>query len=499
METKKKYTPSKGAIAEMICSAVLVVALFLPWLRIEDGGESKMVSLTEHGPIAYIYGTVFIFNIVLKFFKRSSWLSVVVAIIAVMMHTELGADAFNAKTEFYPVRYYPGIGEIIIFIVGLTLMVIVSVPWIASLLKSTKSHYRNRQHLMLYSSCLGLFFICLVAAILMGIVMAGSGDAFFEGENDSPFKMVVAGLFFIGIIVFFLWAVIGSIIWLFRSIRRKVKGESVFATSNKPDLCQYSDSDRNENNLTNRKKYFILGICAVFVLFVGFRMFNTCKGILQESPSTQVEETDTTRTGNEIQEQNAPKAEASQYIPFKENGKTGVKDGSGKIIIPAEYENLYVDEDENGYIMATESDSGNMMRYFKKTGQLLKHIDFTSGIDVILFHFANTDTHAFYTKNGQVKASGLSGDIFCLRQVNTQTGYGIKTYYGFRNVNDSDNYMPVYDEEGNRVCTFNINGWQEFGLENLERNEDEPRDFEKEFTFTIDLNDFIAKHRSAVR
>ena len=58
--------------------------------------------------------------------------------------------------------------------------------------------------------------------------------------------------------------------------------------------------------------------------------------------------------------------------------------------------------------------------------------------------------------------------------------------------------MPVYNEDGNRVCTFTINGWQLFGIDHLTRNEDEPRDFEKEFTFTIDLDDFIAAHRSIV-
>jgi len=503
MEAKKKYSPSGAAITEMICSAILVVALFLPWLRIEGGGESKLVSLTEHGPLAFIYGVVFVFNIVLKFFKRSSWLSVIVAVIAVMMHTELGADAINAKPQFYPVQYYPEIGEQIIFIVGLALMVIVSVSWIVSLLKSIASNYRNKQYLMLYSSCLGLFFICLVAAILIGIVMAGSADSFFEG-GYTPFKMVVGGAFVIGVIVFFFWAIIGSIIWLFHSIRRKDNGEPVVDTPE--DISQVSSHDSSGSGQSekpnNRKKLIILGICAVFVLFVGARMLNTCEGIVQESNEsspTQVEEKDIIETGAKTEEQNEPVAETLQYIVFEENGKAGVKDGTGKIIIPAEFENLYVDEDENGSIMATESDTGNMMRYFKKTGQMLKHIDFAGGTDVTLFHFADTDTHAFYTNDGQVMASGLSGDIFCLRQVDPQTGYGIKTYYGFRNKDNNDDFMPVYDEFGKRVCTFTINGWQLFGIDHLTRNEDEPCDFEKEFTFTIDIEDFIAAHRSVVR
>ena len=501
MEAKKKYAPSGAAIAEMICSAILVIALFLPWVRVEAMGESKEIALTEHGPFAFIYGGVFMFNIILKFFKRSRWLSAITALVAILIHTELGADHLNSTPNYYPVHYAPAIGELIVFMVGLALIAIVCVSWIASLLKSIANCYQNKQHLMLFSSCLGLYFLLFVVAMLIGIVMAGSADAFVEGE-DTPLKIVVGGFFVVGIIVFFLWAVIGSIIWLFRSIHRRGKGEPVFdAPENISQASSYDSGGSGQNEKPNNwKKLIIGGICAVLVLFVGARMLNTCKGIQQasnESSSVQVEEADAVEAEYETQVQNEPIAEAPQYIPFEVNGKTGIKDGSGIIIIPAEYENLYVDEDENGSILATESDTGNMMRYFKKTGQMLKHIDFASGTDAILFHFADTDTHAFYTNDGQIMASGLSGDIFCLRQLD-QSGYTIRTYYGFRNKDNNDDFMPVYDEFGKRVCTFTINGWQLFGIDHLTRNEDEPRDFEKEFTFTIKLEDFIAAHRSVV-
>lgn len=498
---KKKYSLSGAAIAEIICSAILVIALFLPWISVEAAGESKEIALTEHGPLAFIYGGVFVFNIILKFFKRSRWLSALTAIVAILMHTELGADHLNSTPNYYPVHYVPAIGEQIIFMIGLALMAIVIVSWIASLLKSIVTNYRKKQHLMLYSSCLGLFFICLVAAILVGIVTAGSADSFFEG-GDTPFKMVVGGAFVIGIIAFLFGAIIGSIIWLFRSIRRRTKGEPIVVAPEEQNHVPSSDSSGNgqEEKPTNRKKLFILGICAVFVLLVGTRIFNTYKGIQQESNEsspTQVEEKDVIEEESETEEQDEPVVESQKYIPFEENGKTGVKDGTGKIIIPAEYENLYIDENENGSILATESDTGNMMRYFKKTGQMLKHIDFAGGTAVTLFHFADTDTHAFFTDEGQVMASGLSGDIFCLRQVD-QSGFAVRTYFGFRNKDNNDDFMPVYDEFGKRVCTFTINGWQLFGIDHLTRNEDEPRDFEKEFTFTIKLEDFIAAHRSVV-
>lgn len=45
METaKKKYTLSGTAIAEMTCSVILLIALFLPWAKIEMCGESREFS-----------------------------------------------------------------------------------------------------------------------------------------------------------------------------------------------------------------------------------------------------------------------------------------------------------------------------------------------------------------------------------------------------------------------------------------------------------------------
>ena len=296
MEAKKKYTPSGVVIAEMICSAILVIAVFLPWVRVESMGEIKEIALTEYGPLAFIYGGVFVFNIILKFFKRSRWLSALTALVAILMHTELGADHLNSTPNYYPVHYAPAIGEQIIFVVGLALMIIVCVSWIVSLLNSIANYYRNKQYLMLYSSCLGLFFLLFVVAMLIGIVMAGSADAFTEGE-DTPFKMVVGGFFVVGIIVFFLWAVIGILVWLFRCIRRRGKGVPVIdASENISQASSHDSSGSGQNEKPNNgKKLFILGICAVFVLFVGARMLNTCKGIQQESgesSSVQVEETD---------------------------------------------------------------------------------------------------------------------------------------------------------------------------------------------------------------
>lgn len=494
---KKGYQPKGVALVEVICSTILVIALFLPWVRVEAVGESKEFTLTEHGPIAFIYGGVFALNIILKFFKRSRWLSALVAIIAVLMHTELGAEAINAKPSYSPVQFVPAIGEQIVFMVGLVMMAVLFLSWIASIWKSIVQAYRTKQYFNLYSSSLGLFFLCFLAMLLAGVAFTGNADKFFEGE-DNPFKMAVGAFFMIGMFIFFCWGVVGGIVWLIRKIRRGTDEPTKDAGSVGESMHEFSG-----NKPINRMNLIVGIVIVLLFLLICVRYLRTCSASHKEPNTPSVEASDKLDTDSSVERAemaDTSETTAEQYVLFEDNGKTGVKDGSGKVIIPAEYTTESFDIDDN-QITAIEAESGHIMCYFKKTGQLLSHINasYGSASGVTLYHFADTDTHAFYTEEGEVKARGLSGDIFCLRQINPQTGYAIRTYYGFRNKENNDDFMPVYNDEGNRVCTFNVNGWQLFGIDHLERNEDEPRDFEKEFTFTIALDDFIAKNRSAVR
>ena len=215
METvKKKYTLSGAAIAEMVCSVVLLIALSQPWVKNEVSGES--ISLIEAGGIAFFYAGVFMFNIILKYFKRSRWMSWVTATVAILMHTELGANHINSN--YHTTQCTPAIGEQIVFIVGVILLAIVFLSWIASIGVSVVRAYRDKQYFSVYSSCLGLFSLCFIALLLFGVALTGSTDEFFEVTHN-PFLKVVIVFFMVGLVVFFCWAIIGGIIWIIRKIR----------------------------------------------------------------------------------------------------------------------------------------------------------------------------------------------------------------------------------------------------------------------------------------
>ena len=226
--------------------------------------------------------------------------------------------------------------------------------------------------------------------------------------------------------------------------------------------------------------------------------------------------------------QEEEKVDTQKYYPFEENGKSGMKDASGSIIVPAEYDRAYIEKDiivasrdgrtyffdgskqifskgairysfEEKFLTATADDEeGLTMEYFPKTKLTMEDIDSGSYIDgVFLSHFTN-DTYSFYTIDGEIKAQGLSNDIFCLKQISADNGRTINTYYGFCNQNDNDYFMAIYDEKGNRKCVLPIKYWQILGIDHLTKDNSEEREYQKTFTFSIDIDDFINEHRNSI-
>lgn len=219
METaKKKYTLSGTAIAEMTCSVILLIALFLPWAKIELCGESREFILIEAGEMAFLYAGVFLFNILLKCFKRSHWMSMVTAAVAILMHTEIGANQLNSKYNYSITSCTPAIGEQIVFMVGMILLAIVLVSWTSSIGASIVRAYRNKKYLRIYFSSLGLYFLYFIAIVLFGSALAGSMDELFE-TKDHLTLIVFGGFLLLGPAVFFCWGIIGGIIWIIRKIR----------------------------------------------------------------------------------------------------------------------------------------------------------------------------------------------------------------------------------------------------------------------------------------
>jgi len=417
---EKRYSPPGGAIFEMVCSILLILFLFLPWFSVQWGNDIKYDTYLGNNPpdLIYYFIGVCVLNFILKFFLRSTWLTVVVIWLAGMLIctvSVMGEDNnMGIKVSLF-------IGGYLTLIIVVFMVISVLFSWIDSLVNFTKNASRKKK---LYT------FSTIIVIILLLLVL--------------PWLIILA--------------------------------------------------DKESSNDTSR------------------------------SPSQSTE--DVVNSSGEYQEEE--KVDVPKYYPFEENGKSGMKDASGKIIVSAEYDKLYLEKDiivaskngktyffdggkqifgkgairyslEEKFLTATADDEeGLTMEYFPKTKLTLEDIDSGSYTDgVFLSHFTN-DTYSFYTIDGEIKAQGLSNDIFCLNRISIENGQTINTYYGFCNQGDNDHFMEIYDELGNRKCILPIYYWQLFGIDHLTRDKSEYLVYPKTFTFTIDIDDFIKQHRNNI-
>lgn len=269
---KKKYSPNGFAGVEMLLSLLLAFAIFLPWVRIEALGESMPYSLTDK-PLGFIYVAIFLANFILKFFWRSRWLSLITAIVAILMYTELGIAMIIKEGSFSMVHYEPAVGEYVVLILGAALMLTASVSWMISLLRSAEISYRGKQYASLLFSCLRILFLCFVGSLLVGIVDAGTMDAFSAGEDNSR-KMLVEGFFILVLITFVCWVIASLVRLLYRRINKDSGEEPVVAESLPIDTAVSSSGISEESKeKVKGKKPLIIGITAAVILLCGLAFF----------------------------------------------------------------------------------------------------------------------------------------------------------------------------------------------------------------------------------
>lgn len=287
MDQKKKYSLGISALLEMFLSLMLALCFFLPWLEIKALGETITVSLTDKSAFPYIFVVVFLANVILKNFMRCRWLSFIVAIVAILMHTELGAATINMKQEpdIFNIQYVSSIGEQMTFVLGLAMLAAVSVSWIVSLLKTIAVNYRKRKQWPIYFSCLGIFFLFLALLFIAEIISAGNMDAI--QVSDSPLKNAFNTIFKYGFCVFLVAAAVCGI----RTLLGKDKGlpeeepspateepsEEAPATQEPTEDLPKAEEPSEDSSVKEilKSKKVICGIIAVAVLLIagGFYFF----------------------------------------------------------------------------------------------------------------------------------------------------------------------------------------------------------------------------------
>lgn len=400
------------------------------------------------------------------------------------------------------------IGGFLTLIIVVSMAISVIISWIASLMHYAKNASPKKKILYFVLSLIGLFLF------IGGIVAFYIGSNSYDSKEVPPAVIItIAFSMTFGFLLLLLCGLISLLILYYRR-----KNETIMI-----------EDDINYAVKKGGNKWLYTLVISLFVLILisctwfFFWEKNAISNQTIEDPLLPYE-----NNVDNVNDMNDERIDAQKFYPFEENGKSGMKDVSGKIIVPAEYDKAYLEKDiiiatkdgefyffdenkqifskgainysfEKEFLTATADDEeGLTMEFFPKTKLTLEDIDRGSYTDgVFLSHFTN-GTYSFYTIDGETKVQGLSNDIFCLKQIDTENGHTINTYYGFCNQKDNDYFMAIYDEKGNRKCVLPIKYWQLFGIDHLTKDESEYLDYDKTFTFTIDIDDFIRKYRDYI-
>lgn len=201
---KPKYSLRQNplAITELSCTIIAFLLLFVPWITYPKLFSDVVVApftqiLKTSTPFAIILVGAFLGNIIMKIFKRSTWLSTIVTFLIgnqiwIQYRNQEYIDAYSVKdaTEFTSTFNFFGILTIIIEVI---LIICVLTSLLLTINNWLKRHSRKTAKKLLY-----------IAVISLGVRI------FSSWLGDSVF---IFALSTIAVIVFFISGLLGALIW----------------------------------------------------------------------------------------------------------------------------------------------------------------------------------------------------------------------------------------------------------------------------------------------
>ena len=154
----------------MVCSILLILFLFLPWFSIQWGDDIKYETYLGNNPPDFVYYFIgaCILNCVIKFFFRSTWLSVVVIWLAGML-----IWAVNVMGEDYNmgIKVSLFIGGYLTLIIAVFMAISILFSWIDSLINFAKNASRKKK---IYTFGIIIVIILLLLALPWLIILGDS-------------------------------------------------------------------------------------------------------------------------------------------------------------------------------------------------------------------------------------------------------------------------------------------------------------------------------------
>lgn len=270
---KNQYSLNNNivAIIELVCTVIAILLLFVPWLNVSIS-KDFMTPLEAMKGASYMLAVVAIGNIILKFFKRSVWLSVIVAVLIGHL-IELHHDGMEQLNSDWLIKYNAsfsiwGILSVLLEVILVGCILISIVRWLTTFSRKTAKK-------LLYAAAAGagLSILCSFLALFL-----------------SPYFMLPIGVIGgIGLSVFVICGLPGAIIW-FMGEKDDKEISNTDVTTSQESLTETISTeeplvDNNTNN--NRKWYYISGGVAALAVIIG--VF-TCLGQRHEFAGKPISE-----------------------------------------------------------------------------------------------------------------------------------------------------------------------------------------------------------------
>ena len=248
-------------------------------------------------------------------------------------------------------------------------------------------------------------------------------------------------------------------------------------------------------------RFYLIVICAALMAIIVSCGHNRNKATVSSSTAEETSE--------------ISKLPQISYTIFIDNGKFGVKDTNGEILVNASYDNIeiignmfYAHKQEETFIFCEQkqifSESVNFysvedkyitavkgdkdLLYFFDTGLVVEDMN-------IYYYHDNTflcqhadNSYAFYSADGKIKAKNLQR-ISCLQKI--KDGYTTKQYLAFRKKNGG---RLIYTTTGNLLYDINLSIWQHIAINYLKLDEGDDREYEWTYNYKIDLDRCIQDH-----
>ena len=254
------------ACIELICSTAAILLLLLPWLHINLVNRSGPTPIDLYAPVVYICIVCCLGNILLKFYKRSVWLSCIVALFFSGIIYE-HYDAINELNREPLINYQARFTLLGMLAILTDLILVVSI--LISIVEFLRTLSRKTAKKILFIAGVGL--VCCILLFL-------GGGLYYKALGNISFIISIVGS--IGTFGFFICGLIGVITWCVGKPDLKNNAsteESGFIDDdNNLSAIKQNEETYTDDTIEHRKYYYTVGgVAAVLAILIGIF---TCTG-----------------------------------------------------------------------------------------------------------------------------------------------------------------------------------------------------------------------------